>query len=300
MKVGMEPDAFLLEYAGRESLSYADALRGYGIEAMLRRIYRSAFGEFLWLKTLGAIGTENYRKQKEIYLDFFYAQSEKYIAPDKIVPGAAWSEALAGQLQKELFETAPIELAAPCRREGDGLLWIPEIVYREMRIPVAVRVFPLQKKGIVPEQKEILLSSENGQPLTVYVYSAENRLAEDFYNIMKLLELIPDMGAYARVNQILKTEPINGRHIMEMLEERAAAEPRQFREKRLEQLAGYREYAYMRKRWVQYERRNGGENEPWEDVLDRIMRFAKPVWGAVCRKEVFFDDWMPELSRFLG
>lgn len=300
MKVGMEPDAFLLEYAARESLSYADALRGYGVETMLRRICRSAFGEFLWMKNLDVIGPENYRKPKEISLDFFYAQSEKYIAPDKVIPGSAWSRELAAILQKELFETAPMKLAAPCREEGKGFLWIPEVVYREMRIPVAVRIFPLQKKGIVPEQKEIPLSSENGQPLLVYVYSAENRLAEDFYNIMKLLELIPDMGAYGRVNQILKTEPINGRHIMEMLEERAAAEPRQFREKRIEQLAGYRDYAYMRKRWEQYERRSGGESEPWGEVVDRIVRFAGPVWGAICRKEVFFDDWMPELSRFLG
>jgi hypothetical protein len=28
--------------------------------------------------------------------------------------------------------------------------------------------------------------------------------------------------------------------------------------------------------------------------------FLRPVWNAMCRDEVFFGDWMPELERFLG
>ena len=46
--------------------------------------------------------------------------------------------------------------------------------------------------------------------------------------------------------------------------------------------------------------RRAKQKEDWEEVVDRIMAFMKPVWRALCADEIFFDDWMPELTRFLG
>ena len=36
------------------------------------------------------------------------------------------------------------------------------------------------------------------------------------------------------------------------------------------------------------------------DALDLILAFAGPVWNCLCDNEIFCDDWMPELGRFLG
>ena len=56
----------------------------------------------------------------------------------------------------------------------------------------------------------------------------------------------------------------------------------------------------MKKRWQQYEKIHLKEKEEWECVLNRIMTFISPVWKALCEDEIFVDDWMPELERFLG
>ena len=41
-------------------------------------------------------------------------------------------------------------------------------------------------------------------------------------------------------------------------------------------------------------------NAGWEETLDLILDFLTPVWSAFCNDEIFYDDWMPELGRFMG
>ena len=131
-------------------------------------------------------------------------------------------------------------------------------------------------------------------------YSKENILSENLFEMMRKLELVSDMAVYDNINEIIKNQTISGRHIMEELQACAKKEPKVLNMKRLNQVASYRNYGYMKKRWQQYAKRNKKKSEEWEDVLDRILKFTEPVWRAVCNNEIFFDDWMPDLERFLG
>ena len=117
---------------------------------------------------------------------------------------------------------------------------------------------------------------------------------------MRKLELISDMEAYAEANEILKEYSISGRYILEEFTVMGEKEPKVVSLKRLEQISSYKKYGYMKKRWQQYERAHGKEKEDWEAVITRILSFLDPVWKALCENEIFFDDWMPELERFLG
>ena len=117
---------------------------------------------------------------------------------------------------------------------------------------------------------------------------------------MRKLELIGDMKSYSVVNDILRTQPISGRYIIDELYRFAEKEPKVAKTKRMEQIVGYREYTYMRKRWEQYCKNHGKEVEPWAEVIDRIVTFLQPIWTCLCNNEIFFDDWMPELGRYLG
>ena len=70
--------------------------------------------------------------------------------------------------------------------------------------------------------------------------------------------------------------------------------------KRMEQITSYKEYGYMKKKWMQYCRTRNGEVVSWEQLMDRLLIFLTPLWKALCEDEIFFDDWMPELGRFLS
>ena len=55
----------------------------------------------------------------------------------------------------------------------------------------------------------------------------------------------------------------------------------------------------MKKKWkimLRRQKRNGPE---WDEALDVIMQFVRPLWDAVCENKIFFSDWMPELGRYL-
>ena len=88
--------------------------------------------------------------------------------------------------------------------------------------------------------------------------------------------------------------------MLEELSGLSEACPQVRKEFRLTQLAEYESYTYMRKCWEKYVRGHGGETVAWADVLHLVLAFLAPIWRSLCNNEIFFDDWMPELRRFLG
>jgi hypothetical protein len=131
------------------------------------------------------------------------------------------------------------------------------------------------------------------------IYAPESLLCREIYMIVERLELINDMESYYNAYRILKTESIKGRDVLDEMGGLLRSAPKVKKEQRIEQIAGYRSYAYMRKRWEKYARHHGRDELKWEEVLDLILTFLKPIWHCLCSDEVFFDDWMPEIGRFI-
>lgn len=303
MKVGVNTATALKEKSMSLSIPFANLLRGYLIEDVLERIYQSDYKEVLWLVSDHAIGLEQYKSSKEDRLEFYYLESEKSIPQEKLIPGQKLSEEMACHMLGELFlneHLRGIYWEGTLEERYDCYEWKLTGVFCEMQVPLAVRLRRLSGKNLRPEKREFSLFMESQKPLLLYTYSPENRLSEHFFEIMKKLELIADMESYDVVDQILKTQSVSGRHIMEELGTRVEKEPRVLRIQRITQVEEYREYTYMRKRWEQYLKRSNQPQEAWSEVLDRFISFAKPIWTALCQNEIFFDDWMPELGRFLG
>ena len=107
------------------------------------------------------------------------------------------------------------------------------------------------------------------------------------------------MSCYDRINELLKHHAISGRYIIEEFHILGNREEKVVTQKRLQQISSYKEYGYMKKKWTQYAKRHREEYDEWEIVMTRIIRFLTPIWNALCKEEIFLDDWMPELERFL-
>ncbi len=303
MKVGVMPAKDLKKKSEALGIPFADLLWGFLLEDFLRRVYRSDFKDVLWLAGEGAIGIENYVKSNKGRLEFYYLESQKKLPAEKQVPGQKLSGELLKALSQILFpEKADddIQWAVTCRKKEDHYEWKLTGSYFEMQAPLSVRFFPMTGKNLYSHRRSLVPFMEDKDPIELVVYAPENRLSQYFYEIMKKLELISDMQAYAVVNEILKNEPVSGRHILEELQELSGNEPGIVKEKRIEQIAKYRDYVYMRKRWEQYLKIRGGGDEPWSNVIDRFITFAGPIWRALCNNEIFFDDWMPGLGRYLS
>lgn len=301
MKITIGDESKLKQLSQQEGILFSNLLRGLAIEDLLFRIYSSEYKEFLWLVNQEAIGKKAYREGKDDSLRFVYKRSEKKIFGDMNQPG----QPLSGEVLQQFVNTQMTEAT-------QGFAWIGIVenssagFMLELRAQLEDMVVPLRMyvqevEGASPVPGKLTIEQLiNKHPLTIQTYSMENALCEALYEILYKMELIGSMEAYSIMNNILKTQAISGRHVVEEMIHRKPYDEKFYKEKRLEQIAGYQTYAYMRKRWEQYQKKNKEVKDSWEDVMERLLKFLKPLWDALCKEEVFFDDWMPELERFLG
>ncbi len=305
MKLGMEFPQKWREKSLQENIPMSDILYGYAIEDLMVRIGKSSFQEYLWLTNEQAIGETAYRKKTKDSLAFFYCGQLKKSFSNIQSAGGPFSKELVELLVKELFDKDD------SMRDEKEVHWEYDVTeiergihlqldgsFMQMHIPVTIRIEEIEPGTHRPLKKEMKLMFEK-KTCTYLSYSKESILSESVFEIMRKLELISNMEAYDTVNEILKNQSISGRHIIEDLKILGEKEPKVISKKRLEQVTSYKNYGYMKKKWQQYGRVHNPNNEPWEEVMERVLAFLIPLWNALCENEIFFGDWMPELGRFL-
>lgn len=302
MKLGMKFPQKWIEKSTKDGIQVSDILYGLAVEDLLLRIEKSTFREYLWLTNEQAIGQDAYKKKSKERVEFLYVESGKKNYLSHVVAGQAFDQDVLELLLEELFAQSdadsPWEYRVADAEKGKSLFLTYK--YLDMQVPVSVYIGTSAVRTQKKQKKELTLFLEERKHCTYLCYSKESILAESLFEIMRKLELISDMEAYGEANQILKDYSISGRYILEEFSAMGEKEPKVVSMKRLEQIASYRDYGYMKKRWQQYERNHRSEKEDWESVVTRILAFLGPVWKALCEDEIFFDDWMPELERFLG
>ena len=302
MKLGMTFPQKWIEKSEKNDIPVSDILYGVAVEDLLLRIEKSTFKEYLWITNEQAIGLDAYKKKNKEQVDFLYVESGKKNYLSHTVAGQPFDQSLRILLLEELFggieEDSRWEYTL--RESEKGMQLYLTYFKMDMQVPVTMYIRTTAAKAQKRKQKELTLLLEERKTCSYLSYSKESILAEALFEIMRKLELISDMEAYAEANQILKEYSISGRYILEEFSTMAKNEPKVATMKRLDQIQSYKNYGYMKKRWLQYERMHLQEKEEWEAVVDRIMSFICPVWKALCEDEIFFDDWMPELERFLG
>lgn len=287
----------------KDNILLSDILYGYAVEDVMRRIERSSFKEFLWLTNETAVGEEAYKKTTKESLEFLYVESQKKNFRTENSAGDAFSKELLEFLIKELFyniEETDIYWNCTVGETENGATLLLDGIYMDMHVPITVRIAVARIGAQRPKSQELKLLFEEKKKCIYFSYSKEEILSEAIFEIMRKLELISDMEAYDLANEIIKSHSISGRHIIEDLKAMGKKEPKVIYMKRLEQISSYKNYGYMKKKWQQYVRNHKTEGEEWEDVIERIVGFISPLWKALCENEIFFDDWMPELGRFLG
>lgn len=303
MKLTLKNEVALKEKSIALGIPFADLMRGYMLEEALQLIYSSPYEEVLWVCNPQILGLDAYRKGGEAPLCFYYLENSKAVSEEKMVPGQKLSWKLAVAMLDEIFRkerSTNITWKGRAVQTEEGFAWNLTGCFMEMEVPLVFTFMRYENKIQIPQKCKLRLFMENAKQVEYLAYATENVLAESLYEIMSRLELIADMESYGTINRILKTMPVSGRYVMEIFGVLAQDEPKLRNEKRLEMIRSYRNYAYMRKRWEKYQRNKKQLAEPWKEVIDRLLAFAEPLWNAFCHDEIFFEDWMPELGRFLS
>ena len=302
MKLGIQFPKEWIEKSEKDDILLSDILYGVAVEDLLRRIEKSNFFEYLWLTDEQAIGLESYKKKSKERMEFLYVESGKKNYLSRAVAGQVFDLDVMALLLEELFSETDEHTQWEYRvsESEKGMSLHLTYTYLEMQVPVSLYIRTSVGSTLKKKEKEMPSLLDDKKCCRYFCYSKESILADALFEIMRKLELISEMEAYAEANQILKEYSISGRYILDEFYAKSQREPKVKNLKRLEQISSYKNYGYMKKRWQQYERLHKCEKEDWESVVERLLSFLGPVWKAFCEDEIFFDDWMPELERFLG
>ena len=283
--------ADLQEKSEEWKIPFSNLLAGFVLEEFMLRFSASEFNDRLLLRNGYMFGLEQYRKKNILKLDFFCEPDENI--PQKLL-----------QLYLGKGEGSPVRWQGTESLQQMGACLELQGQFEEMKVPVTVGIHFMHLGkiwGLV--EKEIPFLLDETKRIAWKQFPAELVLAKQIFVILRDMELIPDMEIYREVFLILRNENLSGRHVCELLGNMCKAQGLKPDMERMEQILSYREYPYMKKRWEKFCRHSvitGTENLKWEEEMERFGHFLRDMWEAVCKDEVFFGDWMPELERFLG
>jgi hypothetical protein len=175
------------------------------------------------------------------------------------------------------------------------------VKWREIPIPFHLKVRPVE--GDVPYVEPDVYRTQliREQDISYCKYPQELEVVECFYDILESLELIGGMDPYAEIYRILTSQPFDGRHIEQTMEQYGTRRIITNLESRWREVCGYGTYTYMKKRWNRYRKEQPffTEADGWERVIELMIHFFSPVLEALDKNEIFMGDWMPQLGRYL-
>lgn len=289
-------------------IPFSNMLAGYMVEEFMYLVSESDFSRNLWLKNEDIFEIENYQENFYLTLDFIYHADEKVVKTGKMEAG----QKLSAELSELMFQNIFVREKTKGIRFKWEFQWEEELLkaeviaeYEEMKVPFSIIIRPHYLHGITPEKRTRKLFMHEKEEIHYRHYPAETILAEQLLEMVTYLELISSMKCYDIAYQIISKEPVDGRRIKDTLELLCEKNNISRTEDRGNMIAGYKDYTYMAKRWEKYAKplrkeKNSAIQVPnWQELMQRLNGFFLPIWNCICKDEIFFGDWMPELGRYL-
>lgn len=283
-------------------IPFANLALAFVIEEFLVRISESEFAPYLWIQNAGSFGLERYKRRLVEGPEFFYQKEDSIEEEDGCVPGQAWNRELAERMMQTLCASD----------DRQGLTWEYKITENELcnlieitafleniRIPFQIKIGTLNHENLSPHFIHFRLFMRNNGQLELKAYPMELLAVDCMLEIVEKLELINDMNIYQKLYMILKSEPLDGRKIQLQFSEKCEKQGISINKQKLSILLGYRNYAFMKKKWKAHLKRENRQSPKWEEVMDLLEVFLSPIFKMMCSDMIYIGDWMPELGRFL-
>ncbi len=271
-------------------IPFGNVLSGYGLESVLDMIVESSYGKDMWLCNGSTLGINIYKTKSVHKLFFKYKGKEEQ---NVVIDGIAQIMKLG--LEKLGFVTENVHMES---REKQGhILW--QGYLEEMFLPI--HIYIEEDRGVqgIPVEENVRLFMDNNRTILVRNYPLEQSIAIYFMEMFHDLELINHMEYYRLAYEILKKYPLEGRRVKDELEKQCEKMHVAKSEKPYGLWKTYKEYPYMEKKWKAHLRKEKTDSPEWKEMFSLLNDFIEPIWDAICRNEIFFADWMPEIQRFL-
>jgi len=282
--------------ADKIGVPFHNLLSGAILEHVIVRLFESGFSRSVCIRNFDKFRVENYKNEAPLCIELQYFLREK--VSSGIVVGKPISQEVLLVLAYELFP----------KKESEYLKWkirfLEKGIYalanlENYEIPLEIKLYESKEDDFLPVEDTFEPIFEIGKKIPVKLYPVEKRLADDYLEIIEKLELLGELSAYTDIVDIILTTYISGRKISEYITENCNKRNITLKYERLETIRSYVNNKYMLKKWKSLTRVKMIHDRTWEETLKAVCDFIDPIWKAICNEEIFFDDWMPELGKFM-
>ncbi len=271
-------------------VSYQHLLSAFVMEEAVLAVSESEEAEIFWLKNDGILSLESYRRKIPCVLEYTLCSDEEFTVRNMIhrMSRIFHNEKKAAFLWKYRVE-----------KEEDVINVFLTGQIQELSIPITLRITQNTNLQLKPVKKELRLFLQNDKSIQYLQYPVEAALAEHFINIMRDLELLNDLSSYYIIYELLRKEMNSSRKVTEQMEEFVKKAHIQPDQKRFDMLCSYKDSPYMNKRWKNYLKREKKKTPSFEEIMDILIAYFTPIWGAFLEGGYYLGDWMPEIGRFI-
>lgn len=286
-----------------QHIPFENLLNGYVGESLLEGLEKNGYQEVMLLLNDNPFSLSAYAGKICQKFKFVYLENSRLREHDGEIPGQKLSDGMAEKILQDIQtagETNELTILGQVESpEKDKWVLQLEVYLQKMYVPWTVVIERRKEDSLYPKEESFTKLMDKTKEIHYNHYPTEEQAAGHIFCILKDLELINEMEHYLYLYDSLKKDVMEGRKAamaLESLCEKANIQPEMAR---LLLVENYKKYTYMKKKWkimLRRQKRNGPE---WDEALDVIMQFVRPLWDAVCENKIFFSDWMPELGRYL-
>lgn len=271
-------------------IPYRNLLSAFIMEEMIVKISESEEVANLWLKNDSMLSLDSYKKKVPYRLEYVWGLEEPCTVRNVI---HHISHVFQNEKQADLWWKYRVE------KVEDVIVVYVQGKIDELQIPVEIRITEKPAGTMAPVKQELRLFLQNDKQVEYYRFPVEGMLAEYFVKTLELMELIPDMGYYYQLYDMLHKEICKTRKVTESIQQHAQTRNIEVSMMRFQKVADYKQSPYMKKRWKAYLKQQKRDNPSWEEVMDLWRAYFEPLWQALSEGTIYLGDWMPELMRYL-
>lgn len=271
-------------------IPFSHVFSGFVMECVLSMGTEEAYKKELWLCNEEDFRLDVYKNKDVRQISYQYCGEESF---------TVFLEKYSKTLTEHLKQNGLCIKQMDCDRLDNRAVLQIQGEMEDRYIPFSVKLYAVDRSVGFPIQKKIHLFMENNKTVDVYLSPVEEVLAEHLAQIMKHLELLNEMEKYLSVYEILRKYPVEGRKMKNALEKICDDRHIPKSQEAFLLWKTYKKYTYMKKKWKVVLRKEKRKDPDWEEMFSLVEQFLEPIWSAICREEIFFSDWMPEIARFL-
>lgn len=271
-------------------IPYANLLSAFVIEEAVLAISESEESENFRLKNDSILSLEYYRRKTPIRLEYMLYSEEELT-----VRGIIHRMSLIFQNERR----AEFRWKYQVEKIRDNIRVHLTGSIEGLEIPIELLINRQTDMTLKPSKEELHMFLWEDRTVEYLHYPVEGLLAEHFMRIMKNMELLNDLSSYYILYDLLKKEMNSARKVTEQLEILTKENHIRVRMSRFQMFCQYRESPYMKKRWKAYLKKEKKETPSFEEVMNVLIMYFKPIWEALVKGSYYLGDWMPELLRYL-